>query len=50
MVPTNMPDNTEVPMARWLAELAPEAKNSGTTPKIKAKEVMIIGRKRRCAA
>ena len=45
-----MPEITPVPMARWLAELAPEAMASGTTPKMKASEVMTIGRKRRWAA
>ena len=49
-VPTTMPEITPVPMARWLAELAPEAMASGTTPKMKASEVMTIGRKRRWAA
>ncbi|MNL80919.1 hypothetical protein D3C87_2078900 [compost metagenome] len=37
-------------MARWLAEPAPEAMASGTTPRPKAMDVMTIGRKRRCAA
>ena len=39
-VPMSMPQNTVVPMARWLAELAPLAKYSGTTPKMKANEVI----------
>ena len=45
-----MPPITPVPMARWLAELAPEAMASGTTPAVKASEVIRMGRKRRCAA
>ena len=49
-VPTMMPPITPVPMARWLAAPAPLAMASGSTPSVKASEVMMIGRKRRCAA
>ena len=49
-VPISMPHSTEVPMARWLAELAPEARYSGTTPRMKANEVIRMGRKRIWAA
>ncbi|MNW02310.1 hypothetical protein D3C71_1980750 [compost metagenome] len=49
-MPVMMPPSTPVPIARWLAELAPEASTSGTTPRPKASEVMMIGRKRRWAA
>src|SRR5690606_30035573 len=45
-----MPPITPVPIARWLAEPAPEAITSGSTPRMKASEVMMIGRKRRCTA
>ncbi len=45
-----MPPITPVPMARWLAEPAPLARNSGSTPRMKASEVITMGRKRRCAA
>jgi hypothetical protein len=45
-----MPPITPVPMARWLAEPAPLASTSGSTPRMKASEVIRIGRKRRCAA
>ena len=45
-----MPPITPVPMARWLAEPAPEETTSGNTPRMKAIEVMRIGRKRRCTA
>ncbi len=46
-VPTTMPPITPVPMARWLAELAPVAIASGKVPKMKAIEVITMGRKRR---
>ena len=49
-VPVSMPPTTPVPMARWLAEPAPVARNSGTTPSVKAMEVMMMGRNRRWAA
>ena len=49
-VPVIMPPSTPVPMARWLAEPAPVASTSGSTPRPKASEVITIGRKRRCAA
>ena len=45
-----MPPITAVPIARWLAEPAPLAIASGKVPRMKASEVMMIGRKRRCAA
>ena len=41
-----MPPSTPVPMACWLFDAAPEAMARGTTPKMKASEVMTIGRKR----
>jgi hypothetical protein len=44
-----MPPITPVPIARWLAEPAPVAITSGSTPQMKASEVIRIGRKRRCA-
>ena len=50
VVPTRMPPITPVPMARWLAEPAPVATASGSTPSEKASEVMTMGRKRRWAA
>jgi hypothetical protein len=43
-------DITPVPIARWLAEPAPLASTSGNTPRMKAIEVMMMGRKRRWAA
>ena len=46
----SIPQNTAVPMARWLADDAPDAIYSGTTPKINANEVIRIGRKRSLAA
>ncbi|MOA24104.1 hypothetical protein D3C78_1447690 [compost metagenome] len=49
-VPVIMPPSTPVPIARWLDELAPEASTSGTTPRPKASDVMMMGRKRRWAA
>ena len=45
-----MPPITPVPMARWLAPPAPVDVARGTTPSVKASEVMMIGRNRRCAA
>src|SRR3546814_93589 len=45
-----IPPSTPVPMAFWLAALAPVAIASGSTPKLKASEVMMIGRKRSRAA
>ncbi|MNZ85505.1 hypothetical protein D3C78_1042990 [compost metagenome] len=45
-----MPPITPVPIACWLAELAPLAIASGTTPRMNASEVMTIGRRRRRAA
>ena len=49
-VAVNMPPKTAVPMARWLADEAPEASTSGSTPSMKASEVIRIGRNRRRAA
>jgi hypothetical protein len=45
-----MPPITPVPMARWLAEPAPVASASGNTPRMKAIEVITMGRKRMRAA
>ena len=45
-----MPPKTTVPMACWLAAPAPPATMRGTTPRMKAKEVMTMGRKRRRVA
>ena len=45
-----MPPNTTVPIARWLAAPGPDAINSGTTPTMKAIEVITMGRKRRRVA
>ena len=42
-----MPAMTAVPSAIWAPEPAPLLKASGTTPRMKQSEVMIIGRKRR---
>ena len=46
MVAVAMPPITPVPIARWLAEPAPVEIASGSTPSMKASEVMMIGRKR----
>ena len=45
-----MPPITPKPMAAWLEAPAPEASASGTTPRMKASEVMTMGRKRSRAA
>src|SRR4029453_1175494 len=45
-----IPPNTTVPMACWLAAPAPVATISGTTPRIKANEVITMGRNRRRVA
>ena len=45
-----IPPITPVPIARWLAEPAPDETTSGSTPRMKAIEVIRIGRKRRCTA
>src|SRR6185369_12285016 len=50
LVAVIMPPITPVPIARWLAEPAPVATASGSTPRMKAIEVMMIGRKRRWQA
>ena len=49
-VAVNMPLKTAVPSDRRAAELAPVASTSGNTPRMNAKDVMRIGRSRRCAA
>ena len=41
-----MPPNTGVPTARRLSAPAPSATTSGSRPRMKAKLVMITGRKR----
>ena len=46
-VEASMPPMTAVPMALRLAAPAPDAIARGTTPRMKAKEVMRMGRKRR---
>ena len=45
-----MPPTTPVPMACLLPELAPLEINSGMTPIVNARDVIIIGRSRRRAA
>ena len=45
-----IPPITPVPIACWLAELAPVAIASGTTPRMNARDVMTIGRSRKRAA
>ena len=45
-----VPPTTLVPSDCWLALLAPVAKAKGKTPKIKAMDVIIMGRKRIRAA
>ena len=45
-----IPPNTTVPMACWLAAPAPVATISGTTPRMKANEVITMGRNRRRVA
>src|SRR5690606_93560 len=49
-VAANMPPITPIPTAFWLAALAPEARAKGRTPRIKANEVMRMGRNRKRAA
>jgi hypothetical protein len=46
MVADSMPPITPVPMACWLPEPAPLEIARGRTPKMKASEVMMIGRRR----
>ena len=41
-----MPLNTAVPSERRISDPAPVARTSGTTPRMKAKEVMVMGRSR----
>ena len=48
-VVASIPPNTPVLMEFRLAAPAPVATTSGNTPRMKATDVMIIGRKRRCA-
>src|SRR6516165_10182518 len=50
MVALSMPPTTAVPMAMRLAAPAPVATASGNVPKMKAIEVMRMGRNRSCAA
>ena len=45
-----MPQNTAMPIERRAAAPAPVARTSGSTPRMKAKEVMTIGRNRSRAA
>ena len=45
-VAISIPQNTAVPMTFWDAAPAPLASISGTTPRMKAKAVIKIGRKR----
>lgn len=45
-----IPPITPVPIACWLAELAPVAIANGTTPRMNARDVMMIGRSRSRAA
>ena len=45
-----IPPITPVPIACWLAELAPVAIANGTTPRMNARDVMMIGRSRNRAA
>src|SRR4030088_490130 len=47
MVAASMPPNTVVPMDWRLAAPAPVANISGTTPRMKAKAVIRMGRRRR---
>ena len=49
-VAASMPPSTPVPIECRLAAPAPEAITRGTTPRMKAIEVMMIGRKRSLAA
>ena len=46
MVTPIMPENTALPMACRISEPAPVANTSGTTPAVKAIDVINIGRKR----
>src|SRR5579872_6334416 len=41
-----MPLNTAVPSERRISAPAPVARTSGTTPRMKAKEVIVMGRRR----
>ncbi|MNR46095.1 hypothetical protein D3C85_1650210 [compost metagenome] len=49
MVPINIPPTAPVPIDLLPTAPAPEANIKGTSPKIKAKEVIKIGRKRATA-
>ena len=49
-VAVSMPPITPVPMAFWLPEPAPEEIARGTTPRMKASEVIRMGRRRWRAA
>ena len=50
MVADNMPHSTVMPMDTREAAPAPEAVTNGTTPRINAKDVMMMGRRRSLAA
>jgi hypothetical protein len=45
-----MPPITPTPIAHWLAAPAPLANARGSTPRMKAMDVITIGRKRKRAA
>ncbi len=45
-VEESMPPKTTVPRARWLADPAPKDTRRGTTPRMKANEVITMGRNR----
>ena len=49
-VTPNMPLNTAVPSVRRISAPAPTATTSGTTPRMKANDVIMIGRSRSCTA
>ena len=50
MVATSMPENTVMPITLRASAPAPDAVSSGTTPRMNAKAVIRIGRKRSFAA
>ena len=47
---TSMPKKTPVPMPCRLADPGPDAKTSGSRPRMNESDVMTIGRNRRCIA
>ena len=47
---TIIPKNTPVPIPCRLAEPGPLAKTSGNIPRMKASDVITMGRNRKCAA